>query len=67
MAPPPQNNEGLTPLHWAVMCDQDAHIHIFLSSTQVDAAAQDPNGRTPLNYAILNFSPNCIKVLTRLG
>ena len=43
------------------MCDQDAHIHIFLSNAKVDATAQDSNGRTALNYAVLNFSPNSIK------
>jgi ankyrin repeat protein len=57
------DNEGLSPLHWAVMCDQDSHIHIFLTSTQVDATCQDPNGRTALNYAILNFSPSAIKAV----
>ena len=57
-----QDNEGLTPLHWAVMGDQASHIRILLTSTNADASQQDREGRTPLNYAILSFSPSSIKV-----
>ena len=66
--PPPrahlpfQDQEGLAPLHWAVMSDQATHIRILLISTPADSHIQDKEGRTPLNYAVLNFSPSCIKV-----
>ena len=59
---PFQDQEGLAPLHLAVMCDQATHIRILLTSTPADAHIQDKEGRTPLNYAVLNFSPSCIKV-----
>lgn len=58
----PQDQEGLSPLHWAVMCDQAAHARVLLTSTPADVRIQDNEGRTPLNYAVLNFSPSCIKV-----
>ena len=58
----PQDQEGLSPLHWAVMCDQAAHVRVLLTSTPADVRIQDNEGRTPLNYAVLNFSPSCIKV-----
>lgn len=57
-----QDQEGLTPLHWAVMCDQTVHIQQLLTRTDADVRIQDKEGRTPLNYAVLNFSPSCIKV-----
>ena len=55
--------EGLTPLHWAVMCEQHQHISTLLSCVPTtNVCAQDCKGRTPLNYAVLLFSPICIKV-----
>ena len=58
----PQDQEGLSPLHWAVMCDQAAHARVLLTSTPADVRIQDNEGKTPLNYAVLIFSPSCIKV-----
>ena len=55
------DGEGLTALHWAVMCDNDAHIRVLLSSTDANASITDREGRTPLNFAALNYSPHCIK------
>ena len=57
-----QDNESLSPLHWAVMCEQPDHIRHFLSFPSVDVSVQDCKGRIPLVYAVLNFSPACIKV-----
>ena len=55
--------EGLTPLHWAVMCEQHQHISTLLSCVPTtNVCAQDHKGRTSLNYAVLLFSPICIKV-----
>ena len=56
-----QDREGLTPLHWAVMCDQPSHVRLLLTSTSADVTLQDREGRTALNFAVLNFSPACIK------
>ena len=56
------DSEGLSALHWAVMCDNDAHIRVLLSSTDANAYITDREGRTALNYAVLNYSPHCIKV-----
>ena len=56
------DGEGLGALHWAVMCDNDAHIRLLLSSTDASASITDREGRTALNYAVLNYSPHCIKV-----
>lgn len=58
-----QDNEGLTPLHWAVMCDQPAHIQMLLASTAADVSMRDAEGRTALTHAVLNSSSSCIKVL----
>uniref|UniRef100_A0A1X7TX49 Uncharacterized protein n=1 Tax=Amphimedon queenslandica TaxID=400682 RepID=A0A1X7TX49_AMPQE len=56
--------EGLTPLHWAVMCEQHQHISTLLSCVPTtNVCAQDRKGRTPLNYAVLLFSPICIKAI----
>lgn len=53
----------MTPLHWAVMCEQHQHIVTLLSSIPAtNVNARDPKGRTALNYAVLLFSPICIKV-----
>ena len=59
---PPQSNEGLTPLHCAVMCNQPEHIKVLLSSTDASVKSKDGEGRTPLTYAVLVGSPQCIKV-----
>ena len=56
------DGEGLSALHWAVMCNNDAHIRLLLSSTDANANITDREGRTALNYAVLNYSPHCIKV-----
>jgi len=55
------DGEGLSALHWAVMCDNDTHIRLLLSSTDANAYITDREGRTALNYAVLNYSPHCIK------
>ena len=60
-----QDNEGLSPLHWAVMCEQVDHIRYILRIPSVDASVQDSKGRSPLVYAVLNYSPACIKVYCR--
>lgn len=44
------------------MSDQAAHIKMLLSNTMADVSVQDEEGRAPLNYAVLNFSPSCIRV-----
>ena len=45
------------------MCEQPQHIKILLSSLpSAKVNCQDAKGRTPLNYAVLNFSPVCVKV-----
>lgn len=50
-------------MHWSVMCEQHQHIVTLLSSIPTtNVNARDPKGRTALNYAVLLFSPICIKV-----
>ena len=44
------------------MSDQPAHVQLFLTSTNADVSVADRDGRTALNFAVLNFSPSCIKV-----
>ena len=56
------DSEGLSALHWAVMCDNDTHIRLLLSSSDANVYVTDREGRTALNYAVLNYSPHCIKV-----
>ena len=62
-----QDNKGLTPLHWAVLCNQPAHTHLLLTSTAADISIQDLEGRTALTHAVLNTSSSCIKVSTSLS
>eukprot|EP00731_Ephydatia_muelleri_P027983 Em0019g856a len=57
------SNEGLTPLHCAVMCNQPEHIKVLLSSTDASVKSKDGEGRTPLTYAVLVGSPQCIKAI----
>jgi ankyrin repeat protein len=58
------DTEGLTPLHWAVLCEQPQHIYTLLSSLpSAQISLPDPKDRTPLNYAVLNFSLGCIKAI----
>ena len=57
-----QDNDGLTCLHWAVMSDQAEYIRLLLTTTEADSNPLDKDGRGPLNYAVLNSSPNCIRV-----
>lgn len=56
-------NEGLTPLHCAVMCNQAEHIKVLLSSTDASVTSMDNEGRTPLTYAVLVRSPQCMKAI----
>ncbi len=44
------------------MSDQPHHVRMLLTSSNADVSTQDKEGRTALNYAVLNFSPSCIKV-----
>ena len=45
------------------MCEQHQHVVTLLSSIPAtNVNARDPKGRTALNYAVLLFSPICIKV-----
>lgn len=45
------------------MCEQQQHIQILLNSVpSSEVNSQDLKGRTPLNYAVLTYSPICIKV-----
>lgn len=44
------------------MGEQINHIKMLLSQTAADVGVQDSEGRTPLNYAVLNFSPSSIRV-----
>ena len=57
-----QDKDCLTPLHWAIMSDQAAHVKMLLNTDRVDVSMQDSDGRAALNYAVLNFSPSCIRV-----
>ncbi len=53
----------MTPLHFAVSSEQPNHIKLFLKSLpSADSNPEDAMGRTPLNYAVLNYSPICIQV-----
>lgn len=57
-----QDKNKLTALHWAVMCEHHSHIRVLISDGHASVGIQDNDGRTPLNYAMLNYSSNCIKV-----
>ena len=57
-----QDKYGLTPLHWAVLCNQPVHTHLLLTSTAADITIRDREGRTALTHAILSSSSACIKV-----
>ena len=46
----------------AVMSDQPGHIKLLLTSSNADVGVQDRDGRTALNFAVLIFSPACIRV-----
>lgn len=57
-----KDRNQLTALHWAVMCEHHAHIQVMIREGHASVDVQDSEGRTPLNYAVLNYSSNCIKV-----
>jgi len=44
------------------MGDQASHVKMLLNTGKVVLSLQDRDGRAALNYAILNFSPSCIRV-----
>ncbi len=44
------------------MGDQAQHIRHLLTTTSADVSIKDRDARPPLTYAVLNFSPACIRV-----
>lgn len=60
-----QDIELLTPLHWAVMCNNDQHARYLLKKLKADASLQDAEGRTALMYAVASRASESIDVLLR--
>jgi ankyrin repeat protein len=57
-----RDDEGLTPLHWAVMCDHTAHVELLLSH-QGNATVGDLQGRTCLHYAVTRSAVACLQLI----
>ena len=56
-----RDDEGLTALHWAVMCDHAAHCALLLQN-QGDITVGDNEGRTPVHYAVSRKLLSCLQV-----
>ncbi|XP_065196960.1 uncharacterized protein LOC135828437 [Sycon ciliatum] len=54
--------DGLTALHWCVACEHVEHLTILLQ-VAADLALVDNDGRTPLTYAVLSNSVQCISTI----
>lgn len=59
-------NDGLTPLHQAIMCGQAAAVRL-LAQRGADLQAEDFEGRTPLRLAIDEFSTELVEILLENG
>jgi ankyrin repeat protein len=57
-----KDEEQLTALHWAVMCDNAGHAHALIKS-QADPTVGDGEGRTPLHYAVSRGAMSCMHLL----
>lgn len=57
-----QDNEQVTALHWAVLCQHPEHTQ-HLIKVGADPRIVDMEGRTALHYAVSNTTARCLKVL----
>ncbi|KAL7303046.1 hypothetical protein TKK_0004264 [Trichogramma kaykai] len=66
------NEKGATPLHYISANDDVTKMKLFFKMNDelnlpVHTDARDKFGRTPLQWAVLNYSPDCIDVLLDHG
>eukprot|EP00047_Mylnosiga_fluctuans_P022700 m.124605 g.124605 ORF g.124605 m.124605 type:complete len:1235 (-) comp9354_c0_seq1:147-3851(-) len=57
-----QDNEHVTALHWAVLCQHAEHT-LHLLKAGADVTVVDTEGRTALHYAVSNDNARCLRVL----
>ena len=57
------DNNGLTPLHYAIREDKPAVATKLMEYEECDVNAKDVNCNTPLHYAAMSNSVGCIKLL----
>ncbi|RFU23836.1 hypothetical protein B7463_g12501, partial [Scytalidium lignicola] len=58
-----KDNDGQSPLTWAVQNEHEAIIELLLAKNDVDVNSKDNNGRTPLSFAAENGDEAVVKLL----
>lgn len=55
-----KDEENLTAMHWATMCDHGPHVRRLLEA-QADVSIGDGEGRTALHYAVSRNALSCLE------